>query len=229
MLDYGVTLLLRGFKRVKGDLTSPKDPLLPCDLRDIFKFVNLDNPLHFTVWLIVLVSFRSLLRKSHFVAMSSDDQEHLLRVGDLSFESWGCKLNIASSKTIQFKQRTFDIPISRSTPPLCAVSLLKEYLERFPKLDSDFLFTLPGRARNRPMPYTTTLDLLQSWSKLAKLDKDIGFHSLRRGAATYMHSLDIGLVSIQKAGDWQSLCVLDYLTIDFEDRKKVEFILSSSL
>ena len=227
--DYGVVLLLRGFKRVKGDITSPKDPLTPSDLKLIFREVNLLNPLHLTVWLIVLLAFRTLLRKSHFLSTSTDDQEHLLHTKDITFEDWGCKVNITSSKTIQFGQRSFNIPVSFAQEPLCAVSLLKTYLEKFPKRDSDWLFTMPNSSNTKPFSYKLALDLLKSWAVSAKIDKDIGFHSLRRGAASFMHSLKIELVSIQKAGDWRSLCVLDYLTVDFEQKRKIESLVSSSL
>ena len=225
-LDYGVTLLLRGFKRLKGDISSPKDPLSPKDLRSIFTCVDFSDLNQSTVWLIVLLAFRSLLRKSHFVCSSPDDQEHLLHVGDVSFEPWGCKLNISSSKTIQFGQRSFDIPISFCKPPLCAASLLKDLLDKHPRSSSDLLFTLRD---GKPVPYSLALKFLKSWCIKAGIVKDIGFHSLRRGSASFMHSLHIELVSIQKAGDWQSLCVLDYLTVDFDQKRQVESLVSSSL
>ena len=44
-----------------------------------------------------------------------------------------------------------------------------------------------------------------------------------------MHSLNIELVSIQKAGDWSSLCVLKYLTVDFPQKCQVENRVASFL
>ena len=116
--DYGVVLLLRGLRRLKGDSSSPKDPLMPSDLRDIYKYVDMSDTTQSTVWLIILLAYRTLLRKSHFVSSSSDDHDHLLRVRDVSFETWGCKLTVISSKTIQFSQRVFEIPVYWSSPPL---------------------------------------------------------------------------------------------------------------
>ena len=228
-LDYGVSLLLRGFKRLKGDETHKKDPLLPSDLRALAAVVNLDDTSEFTVWLIVLLAFRTLLRKSHFVSAGVDEQEHLLRLQDISEEPWGYKLTIRSSKTIQFSQWVLEIPVSYSRPPLCAASVLKQYLSRFPRHDSEFLFTLNQSNIPRQVPYSRALSLLKTWCLRRGIHKNIGFHSLRRGAASYMHSLDIELISIQKAGDWQSLCVLSYLTVDFDQKRKVETLVSSSL
>ena len=222
--DFGVLLLLRGFKRIKGDSTKQKDPLTPCDLKKIFNFVDLKDRFQLTIWLIILLAFRSLLRKSHFVSTSDDDQEHLLRRGDVSFHPWGCKLTINSSKTIQFHERTFEIPVCFAKDPLCAATLLSQYLQDTKKTDSEILFTTRKNGRDIPIPYSAALNYLKSWCSLASLDKDIGFHSLRRGAASFMHSLHIPLVSIQKAGDWHSLCVLNYLSIDFDQKKEIDYV-----
>ena len=227
--DYGVTLLLRGFKRIKGDMSNPKDPLLPADLKKLYGFVDFTDAFQSLVWLIVLLAFRTLLRKSHFVATSELDYEHLLRKGDVSFHPWGCKITVNSSKTIQFHERCFEIPVNYAKHPLCAASLLKEHLSSSNKASTDFLFTTKSRGVHTPVSYSSALNWLKTWTRLAGLNKDIGFHSLRRGAASFMHSLDISLISIQKAGDWQSLCVLDYLSVDFSHKQKVENLVSSSL
>ena len=227
--DFGVQLLLRGFKRLKGDNSSPKDPLLPSDLKKMFKYVVLSDHAQSVMWLIIVLAFCSMLRKSHFMSSSDDDQEHLLRVADVRFEPWGCVLAINSSKTIQFGERLFEIPISFSSPPLCAASLLKSYLENYPKPDSELLLTLPKNSIPFPVSYPRALDFLKSLASRAGITKDIGFHSLRRGSATYMHMLNVDLISIQKAGDWLSLSVLKYLSVDFEQKRKVEHLVAPSL
>ena len=225
--DYGVFLLLRGFKRLKGDVNLQKDPILPPDLRQIAKIVDFSNEIQVIMWTIILLAFRSLLRKSHFVSTGEDDQDHLLRVGDVTFTEWGCSISIKSSKTIQFKERSFDIPINFAKSPLCVVSLLKRIIANRPS--SQLLFRLPGLSLVRPVPYNLALQSLKDWCKMCGIEKDVGFHSLRRGSASFMHSLDLKLVSIQKAGDWQSLCVLKYLSVDFAQKRKVEDLVSSSL
>ena len=223
--DFGVLLLLRGFRRLKGDASHPKDPISPTDLKLIAAVVNFQDPTQLVIWVIILLAFRTLLRKSHFVSAHSDDQEHLLRFGDVTFTDWGCSLRINSSKTIQFSERNFDIPLNYAKKPLCVVSALKLYLEGKPKAPSDFLFTLGSS----PVSYSLALNQLKSWCMMCNITKDIGFHSLRRGSTCYMHSLNIGLLSIQMAGDWQSLCVLKYLSEDFEQKRNIEDLVSSSL
>ena len=227
--DYGVVLLLKGFRRIKGDISHPKDPLTPHDLRLIAQKVDFSDSTQLVIWLIILLAFRTLLRKSHFVSANLDDREHLLRVKDLTFTTWGCSFDISSSKTIQFGQRTFTIPVNFAKHPLCAVTLLKSYLASHKKSGNDYLFTLPKLGLATPVSYDLALQQLKSWCLSCGILKDIGFHSLRRGSASYMYSLDIGLASIQQAGDWQSMCVLRYLSIDFDQKRKIEDLVSSSL
>ena len=227
--DYGILLLLRGFKRIKGDTATPKDPLSPTDLKAMRVYVDMSDAQQALIWLIVLLAFRTLLRKSHFVATSEEDHEHLLRVGDVSFHPWGCKVTVNSSKTIQFHERSFEIPVYYAKTPLCAASLLRRLISSSTKSESNFLFTSPRKGKEAPVCYSLALSWLKTWAAQAGISKNIGFHSLRRGAASNMNSLDIPLISIQKAGDWQSLCVLDYLSVDFDQKQKVERLVSSSL
>ena len=216
---------------MKGDASCPKDPLSPEDLRRIHAVVDFSDSKQKLLWIIILLAFRSLLRKSHFVATSENDREHLLRIRDISLHDWGCKITVQSSNTIQFGECSFDIPVHFCAKPLCVASLLRDLLADHVRIDSDFLFAWPLRPGAPPPPfhYNQALDQLKSWVSAAGISKDVGFHSLRRGAASYMHSLDIELVSIQQAGDWSSLCVLKYLTVDFAQKRKVESLVASSL
>ena len=66
--------------------------------------------------------------------------------------------------------------------------------------------------------YDAALTQLKAWCKSSRIDKDVGFHSLRRGGATHMHEIGINLQDIRMAGDWQSMCVLIYLSSS-PDRK----------
>ena len=93
--DFGVILLLKGFKRLKGE-----DPLSPEDLRRIHSFVDFSDVTQYTVWIIIVLAFRSLLQKSHFVSSSDEDSDHLLRANDVRFETWGAMIMVNSSKTI---------------------------------------------------------------------------------------------------------------------------------
>ena len=83
-----------------------------------------------------------------------------------------------SSKTIQFGERSFDIPVFFCAPPLCVASLLKQLLDEQSKLDSDFLFTWPFTLGASPVTYYDALVQLKTWVSAACITKDVGFHSL---------------------------------------------------
>ena len=117
--DYGVTLVLRCLRRLLGDARAPMDPILPEDLSRIFQVVDLSDEFELSVWLAVCIAFRTLLRKSHFF-VAQDDEALLLCLKDVTFEDWGFLIRISSSKTIQFSQRHFDIPVSSCGGILCA-------------------------------------------------------------------------------------------------------------
>ena len=74
--DYGLILVLRGLRCIKGDATEPMDPLLPSDLLKIHQVVNHSDSLEHLVWIIVVLAFRTLLRKSHFVLDHNDTRLH---------------------------------------------------------------------------------------------------------------------------------------------------------
>ena len=225
--DYNITLVLGGLKRIKGDAREPMDPLLPDDLQKIRQHIDFGILEERIVWIILVTAFRTLLRKSHFVL--DRDDTHLIRRRDITFHDWGCIILIFSSKTIQFRERCVKVPIMFCKGTLCAASLLQQFLREFPKNPDDFVFSLLFKDKLVPVQYSRALKLLNKWTIQSEIPKKVGFHSLRRGSATYMHKLRIPLTPIQSAGDWQSLSVLDYLTTDFEDKMSIEKLVSSSL
>ena len=101
-------------------------------------------------------------------------------------------------------------PISFCGGLLCAATQLKVYLNRYPKDLEAPLISCGGK----PIQYPKALAIFKKWCSAANVDKKIGFHSLRRGSATYMDRIKIPLHHIQQSGDWQSLCVLNYLSSD---------------
>ena len=153
--DYGVILVLRGLKRIKGDASEPMDPLLPTDLCLIQHQVDFNVIEERIVWLIVLIAFRILLRKSHFVC--DRDSTHLICTQDVEFFEWGCIISVFNSKTIQFHESSYKIPIHSSKGKLCPVALLREYMQEFPKRPSDFLFSLPVKGSQQPISYNRAL------------------------------------------------------------------------
>lgn len=79
------------------------------------------------------------------------------------------------------------------------------------------------------VPYRFALELLKKWCAIVCPGKDVALHSLHRGMATEMSNLGISLLDIQKAGDWQSLCVLRYLSSSLNRRLDIKKLVSNSL
>ena len=135
---------------------------------------------------------------------------------------WGIVVSVGSSKTIQFKERTLDIPVVlASSSPLCAVTLLCDHFRP--------LFMIPKGWKLVPLQYPLALKKLKTWGSLVCPMKDIGFHSLRCGAATHMSTIGIKLEDIKASGDWASLAVLIYLTTPLSHKVSVDKIVAKSL
>lgn len=222
--DFGVSLMLKGLQRILGSEVTPKAPLLPEDLIAIFQEVNLSDRLELSVWVGVVFCFRSLLRKSH-IFPTKDNDDHLLARHNIQHFEWGLLVTVPTSKTNQFKQRKFESPLVRGEGDLCVVSLLTRYWDS-QNLSDDF--PIICKDDGSPIMYEFALKKLKKWCTRAGLKKDIGFHSLRRGAATYMSIQGMSLHDIKVEGDWQSLSVLLYLASPLEQRKRIDKALVDS-
>lgn len=223
--DFGIHLMLLGLKRLKGDTVKPKEPLLPADLRKIFQEVDLNNHVEASVWIGVLFCFRTLLRKCH-IFPSPDLNEHLLIRNNVRFENWGLVTTVPTSKTNQFRQRIFEAPVTLSNIELCLVRQLKLYWARFGGTEN---WPIVSHRDGRPVAYSTALNKLKKWCKSAGITKDVGFHSLRRGAASHMYSLGVSIHDIKVEGDWESMAVLLYLSTSMCHRVEIDRKISDSL
>lgn len=223
--DFGVSLMLKGLRRIKGDVSHPKEPLMPADLKSIFQAVNLSDHTELSVWVGVMVCFRTMLRKCHLFPSDGLDM-HLLSRKHVKFTDWGMEVTVPTSKTDQFSQRAFVSPVTKSESELCAVSQLKLYWSRF---GGNEHWPIISNCRGEPISYNVALRLLKKWCVAAGVNKDIGFHSLRRGAATHMYLLGVPVHDIKVEGDWQSLAVLLYLTTSLSHRISIDKKVSESL
>lgn len=100
---------LRGAKRQLVDFTLSANPLLPEHLILIYSFLNFNSKKDLIFWCALCLSFRCLLRKCHFTS-----SPHMLLRSQVEFTDYGILLSIASSKTIQFRERVVGIPIVES-------------------------------------------------------------------------------------------------------------------
>ena len=213
--DCGVTLVLRGLRHLLGDAKAQMDQILPDDLAKIFQQIDLSDEFQLSVWIAVCIAFRSLLRKSNFF-VAQEDEIHLLQ---------GFSFVFRVKKQSSFLQDLLTFQYLIVGGVLCAASQLKVYLDRYKKGEEAPLISCGGK----PIQYPKALAMFKKWCTSAKVDKKVGFHSLRRGSAMYMDKIHIPLHHIQQSGDWQSRCVLNYLSSDLDQRRDIDTQVARSL
>ena len=221
---FMVKLILSGLRRQLGDGVVQKIPLSPSQLLQMYKFVDLKDPTLHAMWCGIMLSFRSLLRKSNIVPVTYTDSDHVITRKDVVFTKDGMLLSVRSTKTIQYKERVLEIPVlSIPGSPFCVVTLLREHFARFPMPGDSLLLVRETKRGRQPILYRELLDFLKDLVGRIGLDpSDIGLHSLRRSGASFLHSIKVPLEDIKCVGDWKSLAVLSYLITPVERKLDIE-------
>ena len=231
--EFTFITTMAGIRRVLGDPTPVRPSFTLSDILSMYRYVDLRSSSERGMWACLALSFRSLLRKSNLVPDTLNNPVgHYIRRGALSFTSWGLELTVSSSKTIQYGQRVFKVPIT-SAPgsPLCAASLVLAHCVEFP---SDDLMSPVFMVRKKdtvvPLTYPALLAFLKKLLRSAGLEKErAGMHSMRRAGALYMYNLGLSIEDIRQAGDWASMAALLYLTKPFQSRIDTDIVVSKGL
>lgn len=227
--DYFIIkLILSGIKSKYGNAPSPKCCLTLCQLRQIYSLMY-KSEINMTLWAIVILSFRSLLRKCNLVPSQGTD--HTLCRRDVKFVSTGAVITVGSTKTLKYRERLLRIPLNWvSDPSLCVVSMMMEHFALYPAPPSSPLFLKRnGQGVIVPILYPELLSFVKYGVGLIGLDtKQVGFHSLRRSGATYLHGIGVPLVDIKLLGDWKSLAVLQYLITTWDRKCEIETFVTAT-
>lgn len=214
---------MRGAKRLLGDTTLSSDPLLPEHLKRIYAHLHFNDKKDLVFRCALCLSFRCLLRKCHFTS-----SPHMILCSQVEFTEYGLLLSINSSKTIQFNERTLQIPVVESPGSiLCPVKWLKIYLSLC-KVPKKGPLLLDCKSKG-PLSYEKFTKRLKELVKKAGIGGRITCHSLRRGSATYLSRLGLPLHDVKMYGDWKSLTVLLYLADDTETRLMKDYSVAHSL
>ena len=217
--NFHLTSLLRGIRRSLGDTVKQKAPITPELLKAILSRLNLADPMDACVWAVALILFFGLLRKASILpnkAFIRTDHRGLSR-SDVKFYSWGMCLLIRHTKTIQFKQRTLEIPISRMpNNVLCPVQATFQAFRATPCIPGNFpAFCVPSaKGIHAITGQQFVLRIKQCLHLCGKTSKMYAGHSFRRGGATWAYRIGLPAEIIRTMGDWKSSAYLGYIDID---------------
>ncbi len=220
--NWVIKSLLTGIKRAKGQAVKRKLPITPDILLRIHKRLDLSQPQAVVFWAISLLAFFSLLRKSNLLPATSSafsPAKHLRRC-DFSRMPWGLAVQIRWTKTIQFQERHFQIPLpALPGHPLCPVKAILAAFSLTPSADPQGpAFLIPGFP-SYPLLYNNFISILRSHLSHLNLPADeYAGHSFRRGGASWAFRMLLPTEAIKAMGDWSSDAYLAYLEIPLSSK-----------
>lgn len=225
--NWYVNSILKGVRRIKGDVCNPKLPITPDILKGVFLNLDLKSSFDRTFWAACLVSFFSFFRKSNLLIQSQGcfDPSKNLCAHDVEFTLEGVVLSIRWSKVIQFQERLLRIPLPKiCNSPFCPSTALLQMVLECPSPPSPVpLFRYVDRIK-RVTPLTHqkfTCKLRDTLAKLGFPSEQYSGHSFRRGGASFALQCGLPAELIKLQGDWRSNSYERYLNPSFQSRLTV--------
>ena len=202
---------IESFLRIKGNEIKQKLPITLNILRGIFYLLNMNNSYDATFWAVCLVMFFGLFRKSHLLPLSDTkfDSNKQFSRSSFKFYYWGILLTVKWSKTIQFRERSVQIPLPRIPGSIfCPVSSLQHALSftsGAPAHSHAFSYLDLPYCNRRCMTYRSFVSKLRSCLRsLGVSPDDYAGHSFRRGGASFAFQAGVPIEMIRMLGDWKS-------------------------
>ena len=232
---FKLRLTLQSLKRKLARAPLQALPITISHLKEMYRYIDVNNPEDLAIWCSILVGFFGLLRKKNLVPEDSQDLDptKILTVGNfvVDKENGIALVYIPFSKTNQFGQRNLVIPLvengCRALDPIFHLDLLFSRTQAPPSFPA-FSYKKSGRIRSvNYKSFTTKLKNLLS--KAGFSPERFSGHSLRRGGATFLHACGGSILQIQSSGDWQSDTWTKYIYISLEQRFLSQKLMSSSI
>jgi hypothetical protein len=214
--NFQLANVLKGVRRQLGQTVNRKLPITPELLRQILAVLQIDNLTDASFWAACLVSFYGLLRRANVMpptAGTFSASKHLCR-SDITFHEWGVRIELRYSKTVQFRERVWDIPLPRlRNHPLCPVQAIFRAFELSVDSPSEgAAFVVSRDSGYSPLTVGMFIARLRECVQLIGLDPSkYAGHSLRRGGATFCYRIGLSAESIKLLGDWKSQCFFQYI------------------
>lgn len=220
-------MVLDGLKHILGQAVNQKASLEVEQLLKMYNHVQHDNTREMVMWCCIVISFRTLLRKSNLLPEGvGKGEEHVIKRKDVTKTIHGYNIYVYSLKTIRNRSRVLKIPVVRTSDSvLCGAGALDYVLKEQARPD-DLIFMVDGR----PILYGQVLKFLKQLVGEIGLDPNMAsLHSLRRSGAQFLQKIGVPLTDIMFLGDWKSLAVLSYLITTFDRKVQIESMAASHL
>ena len=226
--QYFFRLIIKGTKRYLGMQATRKKAITPLMLHRMAFFFDLCIPLHAAMWALFLVAFFSFLRNSNLVVknMRSVSSVKVLCCSHLILNENTAFLPILATKTIQFAQRSLNIPLPVIPGSiLCPVAALHTHLKLNQVPASAPLFSVrasdPASVQAITYPQFSRF-LARSLQAIGADPGEFSPLSFRRGGATFAFDCGLPAELIKLQGDWRSDAYLVYLEMtDHQKRTAV--------
>lgn len=228
---FVIKLVMQGLGRYLGKTVIQKKGLTPENLAAISRLLDFSDVNNITKWAAIILSFRTLLRKSNIVQTKLNDLDMVVTRRDIDYTTQGIVIHVRKTKTLQKREYVLKIPVNYvRNKNFCAASMLLAHLERTNFTNNGPLFLIWKDKQWRPLLYKELLAFIKDCvSLIGMAPGDVGLHSLRRSGAAYLHSLGISLIDIMNAGDWHSLAALSYLLSPLERKMQIKTVVSGAL
>lgn len=219
-----ITSLLRGIKRVKGNMVHRKWPVTPNILLTIHGQLHWNYPKDVAMWAVYLTAFYTLMRKSSLLPPSAsafDPAKYICR-GDVCICTNGLSVPMKHSKTSQFRERCPQLPLPGlpSNPSLCPLTAVLRLLVMCPSLPASApLFSYPTPDGLVVLTQSMMESCLKTHVMGAGLPvANYGTHSLRRGGASWAFQSGMPAELIKILGGWESNCYQIYLDMTLDSK-----------
>ncbi len=222
-------LVIRGLARLNPFTPRQALPITPHILLDMYQVMDIQTPLHATLWCCFLLGFYLFARKSNLVPPSRfkfDSSKHLCR-RDILLARDHLLVYIKWSKTIQNGERYLLIPL-QALPgsPLCPRAAFVHMCKLLPAGGPRPAFLIPHGQGLVTLTHSSFTRHLRNILALSG-HNPTGFsgHSFRRGGASFALKVGIPGELIRAHGDWRSDAYLRYLDLSLQHRSQVSSLM----
>jgi hypothetical protein len=215
--NFELRMVKRGVSRQLG---SPPVQMRPLDLsilRGLHAKYDFSCAIDVAFWGALLVGVFGLLRKSTLLLKNSRCafNSGLCRFDLLNVTKDSFVLAVRHSKTIQFGQRTLQLPfVSCSDSRLCPVAAVLKHLTMSVLPRDAPLFAFVNAGRLVVLTHEAFVSKLRAGIAALGLDPLLfSGHSMRRGGCTLGFTAGLSVVDLKLRGDWRSDAVERYLHV----------------